>query len=118
MVFFCRSPLPSVDRTTKPPAYDHFMSTGSSSGNKFGLRDVIIPSDLPRKFLVKAEHNTLKNIETCGILAGKLVSTVNSEINVCIYYYESLINGKYVTSYLCYCYSFVEIITGFISIGN
>ncbi|XP_052068484.1 STAM-binding protein-like [Mytilus californianus] len=66
------SPLPSVDRTTKPPAYDHFMSTGSSSGNKFGLRDVLIPSDLPRKFLVKAEHNTLKNVETCAFLAGKL----------------------------------------------
>ena len=63
-----------MDRSTKPPAFDHFTSTGSVSGNKFGLRDVFIPADLPRKFLVKAEHNTLKNSETCGILAGKLVS--------------------------------------------
>lgn len=63
---------PAVDRSTKPTAVDHFMSTGGASDNKFGLRDVFIPSDLPRKFLVKAEHNTLKNMETCGILAGKL----------------------------------------------
>ncbi|XP_056017813.1 STAM-binding protein-like [Ostrea edulis] len=56
---------PDIDRSTKP---DHFTSTGFS-----GLREVVIPSDLMRKFLVIAEHNTLRNIETCGILAGKLV---------------------------------------------
>lgn len=64
--------VPSFDRSTKPPTFEHFTSIGTTSGNKFGLRDVIIPADLPRKFLVKAEHNTLKNVETCGILAGKL----------------------------------------------
>ena len=73
-IFFFRSSVPSFDRSTKPPTFEHFTSIGTTSGNKFGLRDVIIPADLPRKFLVKAEHNTLKNVETCGILAGKLVS--------------------------------------------
>lgn len=63
---------PLIDRATKPETYDHFTSIGASSNNKFGLRDVLVPADLPRKFLVKAEHNTLKNVETCGILAGKL----------------------------------------------
>lgn len=56
---------PNFDRSTKP---DHFTSTGFS-----GLRQVIVPSDLMRKFMVLAEHNTLRNIETCGILAGKMV---------------------------------------------
>lgn len=62
-----------MDRSTKP-AVDHFTSIGVSGTNKGGLRDVIIPADLTRKFLSKAEHNTLKNVETCGILAGKLVN--------------------------------------------
>lgn len=57
--------VPDIDRSTKP---DHFTSTGFS-----GLREVVVPSDLMRKFMVLAEHNTLRNIETCGILAGKLV---------------------------------------------
>ncbi|XP_033745608.1 STAM-binding protein-like [Pecten maximus] len=62
---------PGVDRTSKP-AFDHFTSIGVPGHNKGGLRDVFIPSDLVRKFLGMAEHNTMKNIETCGILAGKL----------------------------------------------
>ena len=39
-----------------------------------GLRKVIIPTDLVGKFLSLASSNTRKNLETCGILAGKLVS--------------------------------------------
>jgi STAM-binding protein len=67
---FYRNGSPSVDRSTKP---DHFTSTGFA-----GLREVVIPSDLMRKFLVIAEHNTLRNIETCGILAGKLVGRMRA----------------------------------------
>lgn len=62
---------PGVDRSSKP-AFDHFTSIGVPGHNKGGLRDVFIPADLVRKFLNIAEHNTMKNIETCGILAGKL----------------------------------------------
>ena len=42
--------------------------------NKYGLRNLIIPSDLSQEFLKIAQNNTSKNIETCGILAGKLVN--------------------------------------------
>lgn len=62
---------PGVDRSSKP-TFDHFTSIGVPGNNKGGLRDVFVPSDLVRKFLGVAEHNTMKNIETCGILAGKL----------------------------------------------
>lgn len=37
------------------------------------LRGVILPRDLCHKFLLLAEANTLRGIETCGILCGKLV---------------------------------------------
>lgn len=37
------------------------------------LRGVILPRDLCHKFLLLAEANTIRGIETCGILCGKLV---------------------------------------------
>lgn len=37
------------------------------------LRGVILPRDLCHKFLLLAEANTVRGIETCGILCGKLV---------------------------------------------
>ncbi|NWH59021.1 STALP protease, partial [Geococcyx californianus] len=36
------------------------------------LRGVILPRDLCHKFLLLAESNTVRGIETCGILCGKL----------------------------------------------
>ncbi|NXA48670.1 STALP protease, partial [Nothocercus julius] len=36
------------------------------------LRGVILPRDLCHKFLLLAETNTVRGIETCGILCGKL----------------------------------------------
>ena len=33
---------------------------------------VMVPSDTSKRFLELAEANTLRNVETCGILAGKL----------------------------------------------
>lgn len=53
---------PKFDRTSKP----------SNSFMEGHLRLVKIPSDTMQKFLEVARSNTLKNVETCGILAGKL----------------------------------------------
>jgi STAM-binding protein len=40
------------------------------------LRDVVVPSRLMGKFMNLAQQNTNQNIETCGILAGTLVSFI------------------------------------------
>lgn len=53
---------PKFDRTSKP----------SLSFIEGGLRSVRIPDDTMKKFLDVARSNTLKNVETCGILAGQL----------------------------------------------
>ncbi|KAG7492705.1 hypothetical protein MATL_G00017660 [Megalops atlanticus] len=37
-----------------------------------GLRRVVIPRDLTYKFLLLADANTARGIETCGVLCGKL----------------------------------------------
>uniref|UniRef100_A0A673ZUN8 STAM binding protein like 1 n=1 Tax=Salmo trutta TaxID=8032 RepID=A0A673ZUN8_SALTR len=37
-----------------------------------GLRRVVIPRDLTYKFLLLADTNTARGIETCGVLCGKL----------------------------------------------
>lgn len=38
-----------------------------------GLRCVVLSRDLCHKFLLLADSNTVRGIETCGILCGKLV---------------------------------------------
>lgn len=38
-----------------------------------GLRRVLIPRDLTYRFLLLADSNTARGIETCGVLCGKLV---------------------------------------------
>ena len=43
------------------------------STNKYGLRTIVTPADLPTKFMNLVKPNTLRNIETCGVLFGKLV---------------------------------------------
>ncbi|KAK7869958.1 hypothetical protein R5R35_013732 [Gryllus longicercus] len=58
---------PSIDRSTKPAS----LLSPSIQG-KVGLRTVIVPSRLMGRFMHLALGNTEKNIETCGILAGKL----------------------------------------------
>ncbi|XP_063237206.1 STAM-binding protein-like [Bacillus rossius redtenbacheri] len=55
------SSVPSFDRSMKP------MNLLTPT-----LRNVIVPSQLIEKFKNLAQRNTEKNIETCGILAGKL----------------------------------------------
>jgi hypothetical protein len=59
--------LPTVDRSKKPDTFDtHYARTN--------LRIVIVPALVMLKFQNMAQKSTLNNIETCGILAGKLVS--------------------------------------------
>lgn len=61
-----RSTKPQIpDRSTKPSS----MSLYSESG---GLRQISVPTMLMAKFLSLADKNTSNNIETGGVLAGKL----------------------------------------------
>ncbi|XP_036022779.1 AMSH-like protease isoform X2 [Onychomys torridus] len=59
---------PPVNRALKPAA------TLSAVQNLVveGLRCVVLSRDLCHKFLLLAESNTVRGIETCGILCGKL----------------------------------------------
>lgn len=59
---FCR---PIFDRSLKP-------TTSSDSLMEGYLRQVIIPKDTMIKFLLLANKNTANNVETCGILVGRL----------------------------------------------
>ncbi|RZB41167.1 STAM-binding protein-like, partial [Asbolus verrucosus] len=56
---------PSVDRSKKPSnIFDRRYDRG--------LRAVIVPSKVMVQFQSMAQKNTINNIETCGVLAGKL----------------------------------------------
>ena len=43
-----------------------------------GMRRIYIPQELISRFLTLASMNTSRNLETCGILTGKLVSIFQS----------------------------------------
>jgi len=62
--------VPGVDRTTKP----HSLLSPSTNNSQLvpGLRTVIIPQVLHARFIKLAQVSTERNIETCGILAGRL----------------------------------------------
>ncbi|GLV45292.1 uncharacterized protein CBL_05392 [Carabus blaptoides fortunei] len=62
------SGIPSFDRGTKPSS----LLSPSLHSKSFALRTVIVPSRLMPSFLNIAHRNTTNNVETCGILAGKL----------------------------------------------
>ncbi|XP_036903186.1 AMSH-like protease isoform X2 [Sturnira hondurensis] len=64
----CTSHSPPVNRALKPAA------TLSAVQNLVveGLRCVVLSRDLCHKFLQLAESNTVRGIETCGMLCGKL----------------------------------------------
>lgn len=63
----------SASRTPSAPTFDRSLKPQSSvSQNRYNLRTIILPGETAKKFLDIAEANTLRNIETCGILAGKL----------------------------------------------
>ncbi|KAF7265439.1 hypothetical protein GWI33_021098 [Rhynchophorus ferrugineus] len=59
--------MPSFDRSKKPS--DHVIANQFDNAS---LRIVVIPSRVMSSFQNMAQSNTLNNVETCGILAGKL----------------------------------------------
>lgn len=60
-------PKPGVDRSTKPSTYNSYNSSLYGA-----LKQITVPSKMLDLFLQLAQKNTSNNIETCGILAGKL----------------------------------------------
>jgi STAM-binding protein len=66
--------IPAVDRSTKP----------NTTCESDSLRRVLIPASLSRDFLRAAASNTVRNVETCGILAGKLSQNIFTITHVLI----------------------------------
>ncbi|KAG8135385.1 hypothetical protein E2320_008407 [Naja naja] len=62
------SQSPPISRALKPAATLSAVQNHAAEG----LRSVVLPSDLCHKFLLLADANTARGIETCGILCGKL----------------------------------------------
>ncbi|NXF39431.1 STABP protein, partial [Nyctibius bracteatus] len=60
---------PVVDRSLKPGA----LGSTENNANMDVLRQVIVPRELCQKFLQLADANTIRGVETCGILCGKLM---------------------------------------------
>lgn len=56
---------PAFDRTLKPTVSSESLMEGF-------LRQILVPQDTMSKFLALASKNTANNVETCGILAGRL----------------------------------------------
>lgn len=48
------------------------------------LRKVVVPKDTMSKFLSLASKNTANNIETCGILVGRLAQNLLNITNVIV----------------------------------
>ncbi|KAL0984131.1 hypothetical protein UPYG_G00137500 [Umbra pygmaea] len=65
--FNCKNSL-STAANSKPAA----TLVGMHNQRVEGLRRVVIPRDLTYKFLLLADSNTARGIETCGVLCGKL----------------------------------------------
>ncbi|XP_063051274.1 STAM binding protein b [Engraulis encrasicolus] len=60
-----------------PPAFDRSLKPGSlispsNSHTVDGLRQLTVPAELCAQFLRLANNNTIRSVETCGILCGKL----------------------------------------------
>ncbi|KAK2518774.1 AMSH-like protease isoform X1 [Columba livia] len=64
----CTGHSPPVNQVLKPEATLSAVQTQLAEA----LRGVILPRDLCHEFLLLAEANTVRGIETCGILCGKL----------------------------------------------
>ncbi|KAK9400682.1 STAM binding protein like 1 [Crotalus adamanteus] len=60
--------LETEHRALKPAATLSAVQNAAAEG----LRNVVLPSDLCHRFLLLADANTARGIETCGILCGKL----------------------------------------------
>ena len=62
---------PSVDRSTKPTKPNRFLNPIET-----GIRPLTVPKDLAQTFLKYVRGNTAKNVETCGLITGKIVSFI------------------------------------------
>ncbi|KAI1000083.1 hypothetical protein K3495_g8114 [Podosphaera aphanis] len=65
------SSLPHVSHHS-PPNFTFRPSSYLENGNP--LRTVFLPPGLRLEFLRQVEHNTCRNLETCGMLCGTLIS--------------------------------------------
>jgi proteasome lid subunit RPN8/RPN11 len=68
---------PSAQPPSSAPTHStraHAASRGDGGGGG-GLRTLRLPSDLSSRFLELARPNTLRNVETCGVLAGAFVGS-------------------------------------------
>lgn len=73
--------FPSSSTATTPTATKHVpatpegfqFSTPATLENGTPLRTIFLPATLRQQFLLMAEPNTNRNLETCGILCGTLV---------------------------------------------
>lgn len=62
----------SMSSLKSPPSFTFRPSAYLENGKP--LRTVFLPQDLRHKFLKVAEPNTRRNLETCGMLCGTLIS--------------------------------------------
>ncbi|NWJ06550.1 STABP protein, partial [Crypturellus undulatus] len=60
---------PAVDRSLKPSV----LGSPENSARMDALRQVVVPRELCQRFLQLADANTVRGVETCGILCGKLM---------------------------------------------
>ncbi|KAG5840577.1 hypothetical protein ANANG_G00190240 [Anguilla anguilla] len=72
-----------------PPIFDRSLKPGSlgSTGNNVmvdGLRQLAVPAELCQKFLKLADANTIRAVETCGILCGKLTQNAFTVTHVIV----------------------------------
>lgn len=67
-----RKELPSAASTSAPPSFTFRPSAYLENGSP--LRTVFLPPTLRQKFLDHVKPNTQKNLETCGMLCGTLIS--------------------------------------------
>ncbi|XP_013878763.1 AMSH-like protease [Austrofundulus limnaeus] len=63
-----------LNRNRPPAAFSQSAASlaGVHSPRVEGLRRVVIPRDLTYRFLLLADSNTTRGIETCGVLCGRL----------------------------------------------
>ncbi|TVY21500.1 AMSH-like protease sst2, partial [Lachnellula arida] len=64
--------MPDFDNTKPPPSFTFRPSAYLENGNP--LRTVFLPPTLRESFLEHAAPNTRRNLETCGMLCGTLIS--------------------------------------------
>ncbi|GAB7361228.1 hypothetical protein MBLNU230_g1290t1 [Neophaeotheca triangularis] len=66
---------PKVSTSPEPPHKKFTIATTAYAESGTPLRPLYLPPELRRKFLNLAHDNTSRNLETCGILCGSLVSS-------------------------------------------